>query len=169
MKIRDVMTKTVACCHSETNLAAAGALMWETDCGVLPVVDERRKVIGVLTDRYVCIALTTNDRRPSAMTAGYVFPPRAFVCSQDDDVHEALKIMQEHRIHRVPVVNKMGTLEGILSMNDFVLRAEKGTGRRRPDVSYDDVGLTLQAICAHTSTGKQAAASVGAGKTAGSA
>ena len=66
MKIRDVMTKAVASCRPETHLAAAGALMWETDCGVLPVVDERRQVTGVLTDRDVCIALTTNDRRPSA-------------------------------------------------------------------------------------------------------
>lgn len=169
MKVRDVMTKTVASCRSETNLAAAGALMWETDCGILPVVDERRQVTGVLTDRDVCIALTTNDRCPSAMTVGSVSPARAFVCRQDDDVHEALKIMQKHRIHRVPVVNKAGILEGIVSMNDIVLRAEKGTGRRHPDVSYDDMVLTLQAICAHTSTGKQAAASVGAGKTAGSA
>ena len=43
MKVRDVMTKTVACCLPETNLAAAGALMWETDCGVLPVVNDQRK------------------------------------------------------------------------------------------------------------------------------
>jgi len=106
--------------------------MWETDCGVLPVVDERRKVTGVLTDRDVCIALSTSDRRPSAMTVGEVSPPRAFVCGQDDDVHEALKIMQKHKIHRVPVVNKMGTLEGIVSMNDIVLRAEKGRRQKAP-------------------------------------
>lgn len=166
MKVRDLMTKTVASCHTETNLAAAGALMWETDCGVLPVVDERRRVTGVLTDRDVCIALTTNDRRPSAMTVGDVSPPRAFVCGQDDDVREALKIMQKHRIHRVPVVNKMGTLEGILSMNDILLCAEKGTGKKNPDVSYDDVVLTLQAICAHSPGGKQAAASTDGGRAA---
>lgn len=103
------------------------------------------------------------------MTVGEVSPPRAFVCGQDDDVHEALKIMQKHRIHRVPVVNKMGMLEGIVSMNDIVLRAEKGTGRKHPDVSYDDVVLTLQAICAHTSRGKPAPASIGAGRAAGAA
>jgi len=169
MKVRDLMTKTVASCHPETNLAAAGALMWETDCGVLPVVDERRRVTGVLTDRDVCIALTTSDRRPSSMRVGDVVPPHAFVCGQDDDVQAALKIMQKHKIHRLPVVNKMGTLEGILSMNDIVLRAEKGTGRRRPDISYDDVVQTLQAICAHTSGRKQGAESTGDGKAAGAA
>lgn len=169
MKVHDVMTKTVASCHTETNLAAAGALMWETDCGVLPVVDERRKVIGVLTDRDVCIALTTKDRRPSALTVGNVSPPRAFVCGQNDDVHEAMKSMQKHKIHRLPVVNNAGILEGIVSMNDIVLRAEKGTGRRHPDISYEDVVLTLQAICARTSGRKQAAPSTDAGRAAGAA
>jgi CBS domain-containing protein len=157
MKVRDLMTKTVASCHPETNLAAAGALMWEIDCGVLPVVDERRRVTGVLTDRDVCIALTTSDRRASSIKVGDVAPARAFVCDQDDDIRAALRIMQKHKIHRLPVVNKTGTLEGIVSMNDIVLRAEKGVGRRHPDVSYDDVVLTLQAICAHTSARKQAA------------
>jgi CBS domain-containing protein len=169
MKIRDLMTKTVASCHKETNLAAAGALMWETDCGVLPVVDERRRVTGVLTDRDVCIALTTNDRRPSAMTVGDVSPPRAFVCGQDEDIQAALKIMQKHKIHRLPVVNKTGTLEGIVSMNDIVLRAEKETGRRHPEVSYEDVILALQAICAHTPVSKQAAAATSDGRAAGAA
>lgn len=158
MKVRDLMTKTVACCHAETNLAAAGALMWETDCGILPVVDERSRVTGVLTDRDVCIALTTGDRRPSAVTVGQVSPPRAFVCGQDEDVQAVLKIMREHKIHRVPVVNKAGMLEGIVSMNDIVLRAAKDTGRRHPIVSYDDVVMTLQAICAHRPGRKQAAA-----------
>jgi len=162
MKVRDLMTKTVASCHSETNLAAAGALMWETDCGVLPVVDERRRVTGVLTDRDVCIALTTSDRMPSSMKVGDVVPSRVFVCGQDDDVQAALKIMQKERIHRLPVVNKMGTLEGVPSMNDIVLRAERVTGRRHPDISYDDVVLTFQAICAHTSGKKRAAVSTGA-------
>jgi hypothetical protein len=54
-------------------------------------------------------------------------------------------------------------------MNDIVLRAEKGTGRRRPDISYDDVVQTLQAICAHTSGRKQGAESTGDGKAAGAA
>jgi len=169
MKVRELMTKTIAICHSETNLASAGALKWESDCGVLPVVDERKKVIGILTDRDVCIALTTNDRRPSAMTVGDISGPRAFVCSQDNDVQLALKLMREHRIHRVPVVNKAGILEGILSLKDIVLRAEKDVGRKRPDISYDDVVLTLQTICAYTPGRKQTSVSVVDGHAAGAA
>lgn len=139
MKVRDLMTETIASCHPETNLAAAGALMWETDCGVLPVVDERRKVIAVLTDRDACIFLTTSDRRASSVKVGDVVTMRAFVCAPDADVKSALKSMKEQRIHRLPVVNKAGILEGILSINDIVLRAQKPAGRKQPDISYEDV------------------------------
>ena len=84
--------------------------MREADCGILPVVDERRRVTGVLTDRDVCIALTTKDRRAFAMTVGEVSSPRAFTCGQDDDILVALETVQKHRIHRLLVVNKTGTL-----------------------------------------------------------
>src|SRR5215467_1479891 len=65
MKVRDLMTTNAAFCRPETNLAAVGALMWEHDCGLIPVVDDPGKVTGVITDRDICIALSTRDRQPS--------------------------------------------------------------------------------------------------------
>ena len=62
MRVRDLMTKTVVFCRHETNLAAATALMWDNDCGTLPVVSESGKVIGIITDRDICIALGTRNR-----------------------------------------------------------------------------------------------------------
>jgi CBS domain-containing protein len=158
MRIRDLMTKTVASCRPETNLAAAGALMWESDCGVLPVVDEFRKVISVVTDRDICIALTTSDRRASSLKVGDVAAMRAVVCGPDAGVESALETMKAHRVHRLPVVNKAGLLEGIVSMNDIVLRANRPMGTRKPEVSYEDVVETLKAICAHRPAGKHTAA-----------
>jgi len=148
MKIRDLMTKSVASCHFETNLAAAGELMWEADCGFLPVLDDSGKVAGVLTDRDACIALTTSDRRASSMTVGNVVKSRAILCDQDDEVQTVLKTMQKHKIRRLPVINKAGLLEGIVSIHDIVLRAAKSVGRTRPEVSFEDVVQTLQTICA---------------------
>lgn len=101
MKIRDLMTKTVACCRPETNLAAAGELMWQSDCGILPVIDEQNRVTGVLTDRDACIALTTRDRPASAMrVSDVVTTSRAVVCYPNDDVRIALNIMQDKKLHR---------------------------------------------------------------------
>jgi CBS domain-containing protein len=149
MKVRELMTKAVAYCHPETNLAEAGALMWENDCGVLPVVDSTGKATGVLTDRDICIALSTRNRSSSDITAGEVATSHTLTCQANDDIHAALETMRREKIHRLPVVNQTGALEGILSVNDIVLRAGKAHGKKQPEVSYDDVVRTFQALCAH--------------------
>ena len=149
MKVRELMTKNVACCRAETNLATAGELMWENDCGVLPVVDEAGKVTGILTDRDICIALTTRDFQSSKIAVGDAAIPKVVMCEADDDIHSALKTMRREKIRRLPVVNRAGALEGILSINDIVLRAEKGDARIQPELTYDDVVHTFQGICAH--------------------
>jgi CBS domain-containing protein len=148
MKVRDLMTTNAAFCRPETNLAAVGALMWKHDCGFIPVVDHTEKVTSVITDRDICIALTTKDRQPSKITAGEITAAPAFVCSPDDDIQTALKTMSRERLHRLPVVNNQRGLVGILSINDALLHAEQGAGKK-PGISYDDVVQTLQAICAH--------------------
>jgi len=158
MKVRDVMTKTVACCLPETSLAAAGTLMWETDCGVLPVVNDQRKVIGMLTDRDACFALTTKDRRAAFIKVGEVVRAHVVVCGPDDDIAVALRIMGREKVHRLPVVNKAGMLEGLISIDDIALRAEEDTGRRSPAVSYADVVHTLQEIQTHHLRRRQPAA-----------
>jgi len=148
MKVRDLMTTTAVSCRAETSLAAVGALMWEHDCGFIPVVDDAEKVTAVITDRDICIGLSTRDRQPSQITAGEVTNVPAFVCSPDDDIQTALKTMSQERVHRLPVVNSDGGLVGILSINDLVLHAEKGVGKK-PKISYEDVVQAFQAICAH--------------------
>ena len=147
MKVRDLMTTNAAFCRRETNLAAVGALMWEHDCGLIPVLDDKEKVTGVITDRDICIALSTRDRQPSKITAGEITTAPAFVCSPDDDIQSALITMSREKLHRLPVVNRERGLVGILSINDVLLHAEKSS--KKPGITYDDVVQTLQAICTH--------------------
>ena len=149
MKVRDLMTINPISCRPETNLAAVGALMWEHDCGLIPVVDDTDKVTGVITDRDICIALSTRDQQPSKIAAREITTTPAFVCSPDDDIQTALVTMSRERLHRLPVVNKERGLAGILSINDVLLHAEKGLGKRQ-GIAYEDVVQTLQAICAHS-------------------
>jgi len=148
MKVRDLMTTKAVFCRPETNLAAVGALMWEHDCGLIPVVDDTEKVTGVITDRDICIALSTRDKQPSKITAREITTAPAYVCSPDDDIHTALITMSQERLHRLPVVDGERGLVGILSINDVLLNAEKGAGKK-PGISYEDVVQTLQAICTH--------------------
>lgn len=157
MKVRDIMTTNAVSCRSEMSLAAAGALMWENDCGLLPIVNESGRVTAVITDRDICIAVSTRDRLPSQITTGEVARPPAVICFPDDDIHNALGTMSREKIRRLPVVNGEGSIVGVLSINDMVLRAEKGNGRK-PDISYDDVVRALKAICAHPTGTVHAAA-----------
>ena len=62
MKVRDLMTSRVRTCRPSTSLADVVSEMWEGDCGVLPVVNDEGRVIGMITDRDICIALATRDR-----------------------------------------------------------------------------------------------------------
>ena len=63
MKVSDLMTREVRTCHQHDSLNRAAQLMWENDCGAVPVVDSDLKVIGMLTDRDICMAAYTQGKR----------------------------------------------------------------------------------------------------------
>lgn len=144
MKVRDIMMKSLAFCNSRTNLAAATEMMWVHNCGILPVVDEGQRPIGVITDRDICIALGTKDRRASEVTVGEITKGELFYCEREDDVRTALEIMGRKRVRRLPVLGKDGLLEGILSMDDVVLHAAKGA-----ELSCEEVVETYAGIAGH--------------------
>lgn len=144
MKIRDVMTKRVSFCGLDTTLAAAAGLMRKSACGFLPVVGEGGNVIGVLTDRDICLALGTLNRKASEVAVQTVMRPRLFTCTPEDDVRSALKTMHIERVRRLPVIDRNGAPVGVLSMDDIVLRAREHALKK--DVSYKNVAYTYQAI-----------------------
>jgi signal-transduction protein with cAMP-binding, CBS, and nucleotidyltransferase domain len=106
-------------------------------------------VAGVITDRDIWVALGTRDRVASDVTVGEVSSKPPVTCRPDDEVRVALKIMCRERIRRLPVLNRSGQLQGILSVNDLLLRAQHWDGANRPGVSYEDVVNTLVAIGLH--------------------
>ena len=143
MKIKDIMTTDVRTCSPGTNLAAAAALMLDGDCGILPVMDEG-KLVGVVTDRDMYIALATRNTPASQVTVGEVARRQAWTCGPDDEVHAALETMKVQRVRRLPVEGFNGSVLGIVSMNDILLAA----GARKA-IRTDEVVDTLQGICAH--------------------
>jgi CBS domain-containing protein len=143
MKVKDIMTTELRTCSRETNLAAAAALLLDADCGVLPIVDQGR-LVGIVTDRDMYIALATRNARPSELTVGDVRQGPVYTCSPDDDVLTALDTMKQHGVRRLPVEGFGGTVIGIVSMNDILLEA--GPKRAIRDVEVAD---TFRSICAH--------------------
>lgn len=149
MKVQDVMTKEVKFCRPETNLAAAAAMMWENDCGALPIRADSGKAIGVITDRDIAIALGTRNQQAAEIPVEQVITGQLFAVSPDDDIHTALKLMRKEKVHRLPVINGQGALEGILSLNDVALHAVHANGKATPSLNYEDVVSTLKAVSEH--------------------
>lgn len=143
MTVKSLMTSAPRTCTAATNLAEAAALMLDADCGILPVVDEKGQLVGVVTDRDLYIALATRNKLASQLTVGDVARTKVFTCGPDDDVQSALATMKQHHVRRLPVEGFGGTVAGIVSMNDILLAAGK------KGVADADIIETFQAICAH--------------------
>jgi CBS-domain-containing membrane protein len=148
MKVAEVMTRNVQSCKPETNLAAAAMQMWNGDCGTLPVVDDDGKVIGMITDRDICIAAATKHQNISEIKVGQVTSGEVQSCGPETSVRDALKIFEQARVRRLPVVDEGAKLQGILSMKDIVLHTGEERDKKTTDVSYADVVRTFKAICA---------------------
>ena len=147
MKVQDVMTYGAQSCQPNTNLAKAAMQMWRGDFGFLPVISSGGKIVGVITDRDICMAAATKHRDISKVPVSDVMSGRVCTCSPHTDIHAALEIMRQQKVRRLPVVNADdGQLTGILSLNDLTLKARQ---HREPELSADDVEETLSEICAH--------------------
>ena len=158
MRVKEIMTPDPKAIWLTESLADAAQLMWENDCGVLPVIKDGRKVVGLITDRDICMATAVRQANPTGISVEEVMTGEVYSVNSEEDVAQALQTMQEHKIRRLPVLNSTGELEGILSMNDIVLRAIKANA---PD--YSDVVSTYQAICQHPLRATSATAAAGQG------
>jgi len=160
MKVQDIMTKDVACCNPGTNAAAAAEIMWTRDCGALPIVENGGRIVGMVTDRDLFIALGTSNRNAADLPVGEIMNQDVSMCTPIDDVRTALNTMAQRKLHRLPVVDEAGELRGILSMDDVVLRAEAS------GLSNEVVVKTMKAICDRQSDRKTAQSEASASKRA---
>lgn len=147
MKVKEVMTPDAKAVWITESLADAAKEMWENDCGALPIVEDGRKVVGMITDRDICMATAIRDRTPSAIPVQEAMNRIVYAAQAEEDIEQALQTMREHKVRRLPVLNLEGELQGMVSMNDIVLKA-KGNGKK-PRIDHEEVLKTYQAICEH--------------------
>jgi CBS domain-containing protein len=160
MKVEDLMTRDVKTCHRGTNLAEVASVLWESDCGALPVVDDDHKVVGIISDRDICFAVATKGRLASEVAVGEITGGRpVFTCTSNTSIQEALATMQQQQVRRIPVVSRENKIEGILSISDVVLAAQKEGWGNQQGVSNNEAISTLKAICERRHTAPNAAAS----------
>jgi CBS domain-containing protein len=156
MKVMEIMSSSPTSCRPETDLAAAAMMMWDGDCGILPIVTEDQKLRGVITDRDICIALGSRHRRAEEMTVQEVSNAAVFSCRPEEDVHKAMTTMSQHQIRRLPVTSPEGKLVGMVSLKDLVLAVGKSEkGRKGSELKVEEVLRTFQDICQNNRAKKQ--------------
>lgn len=156
MKVEQLMTRTVQTCRATDGLQRAAQLMWEHDCGVVPVVDAGNgtaRVVGMITDRDICMAAYTQGRRLEDIPVTSAMSHDVFSCRPTDSLAVALKVMETNRVHRLPVVDRDERVVGILSLADIAREAEYERGQSNAEVSDLAVAEALEAISASRRTG----------------
>jgi CBS domain-containing protein len=150
MRAEQIMTTDVRSCSPEDKLDAVAAIMWENDVGCVPVVDRRERVIGMITDRDICMLAYRKKMRLDQMPAREAIADLVHTCKPDDTVREAEILMSANMVRRLAVVDDQGRLCGILSLNDIARAAP-----RRKDAGEESgfeakhVAATLAAVSTH--------------------
>jgi len=144
------MYKDVETCLTTDPLTEAARIMWDRDCGCVPVVadKESRRVVGIVTDRDALMAVYTRGRPLAELRVGDVMSPRVKTCSTNDALSDVKALMASAQVRRLPVVDTDGCLLGMLSLADLAHEFGRQKGSRRSDVSASDVSELLAGVCA---------------------
>jgi len=144
MLINEIMSAHVITCSPYDTLDKAAALMWEHDCGCVPVVDHG-KVVAMLTDRDICMAAYTSGLPLPRIQVASAASKTVYAVAENDGVDRAEELMSTHQIRRLPVVGTSGALVGILTLNDLVRNAGQ-LGRRRHVLSAESLVRTIAGV-----------------------
>ena len=153
MKVESLMTKNTQVCTPSQSLADAARLMWNEDCGSLPIVDSELHVLGMVTDRDICVAAYFKALPLHELTVESTMTGQLVACRPDDTIGEAEQIMGTAQVRRLPVTDDQHHLLGIISLNDIALEAARTASDGTHAVSLVDVALTLGEISRHPSIG----------------
>lgn len=121
-RCREIMTKSVRTASPEMSVREAASLMREGDMGAVPVVDAG-KLIGIVTDRDIVIRVVA-EGKDSATPVAEAMTTNLFTVKPDDFVFEAIRLMGDKQVRRIPVINESGELVGIIAMADVALETE---------------------------------------------
>lgn len=121
-RCRLIMTKSVRTASPGMSVREVGALMREGDMGAVPVVDSG-KLIGIVTDRDIVVRVVAEGKGPETPVSE-AMTTDLFTVTPDDFVFEAIRLMGDKQVRRVPVINESGELAGIIAMADVALETE---------------------------------------------
>lgn len=147
MHVEALMTKDVKTCVPSDSLQAAAKIMWDRDCGCVPVVDDSKNVVGMITDRDICMATMLQGARPQDIAVEKVMSRGIHTCQPQNSIEQAEKILETHRVRRLPVTDGAGRLIGLISINDIAREAEREFQAGASEVKIEGLAEALSAVC----------------------
>jgi CBS domain-containing protein len=143
MHVKELMTHPVVTCQIGDHLDVPARLMWEYDCGVIPVVGADGRLEGVITDRDITMEALTKGQRLDQLPIEGAMAKHVLVVHPEESVEGAERLMREGQVRRLPVVDNAGRPVGLVSINDLARLSAKA---RRSGVEHELVE-TFAAIC----------------------
>lgn len=120
MKVKDIMSKNVISVDPAESVSDAAKRMKESNVGSVVVVDKKKnEVRGIVTDRKIVTSVIAESRDPSKEPVGNIVSRSIITCNEESDVHDAMKLMGQNKVRRMPVVNDRKELVGVLSASDI--------------------------------------------------
>jgi CBS domain-containing protein len=121
MKCREIMTTNPICCLPEETVGQVARIMRREHVASLPVIsDERsRMLVGIITNRDLVTKVVAESRGPNQTEIAEVMTRTIFACRADDDIDSAIAAMDEHDVRHVPIIDREGSILGIISHGDL--------------------------------------------------
>jgi len=123
MKCSEIMTKNPKMCTPDDNVSIAIGLMWDYDCGSIPVVKDMdsKELVGIVTDRDIAMHVVKHAfAHPCEVSVGDCMSKNVISCFPEDPIESAMKAMELNQIHRIPIIDQNNSCIGLVSMSDLV-------------------------------------------------
>lgn len=149
MNVQDVMTRQAQACRPEDTIERAAQLMWNHDCGCLPVCtgeDGERRIIGMITDRDICMNALFQRKSLRELYVCDAMSRNVSTCRAGDSLDRAEQTMQQARVRRLPVLDENDSLIGMISLADLAIEAARERRQVAQEITGAEIGDTLAAI-----------------------
>ena len=145
MHAEQLMTHPAVICHVNDSLNVAAALMWDHDCGAIAIGNDDGKLVGVITDRDICMAAYTQGRPLHELLVNHAMSKHVVAAHPRNSLEDLEGLMATHKIRRIPVIDSDGRPIGMVSLNDLARESVQ------PDTNIRNAAQkvlhTLAAVC----------------------
>jgi CBS domain-containing protein len=146
MRVQDLMTPAPITCSWSDSADVPARIMWEHDCGIVPVLDADGQLAGAVTDRDLCMAAYLQGTPLAQIPVATCMTHGLSSCRPQDDVAKAERLMSEHQVHRLPVVDESGSLVGIISLGDIARQFSRRLQHQGASYLAEELVHTMAAI-----------------------